>query len=148
MSSWLEALFPGLRGTVWRTTSAADRIYNCIAWAAGQTNAWWWPIVRANDGNIFWPAGVPLEETIPAFVAAFATVGYIPCDNEILEIGFEEVALFVDSDRIPSHAARQLNNGQWTSKLGIKEDIEHPLHAIEGEVYGSVVQILKRPRSA
>jgi hypothetical protein len=35
--------------------------------------------------------------------------------------------------------------GEWTSKLGNWEDIEHKtLAALEGEFYGKVVQILKR----
>src|SRR5262245_7829296 len=39
----LEDVFPGLRGTAYRTSSPADRIYNCIAWAVGVTADWWWP---------------------------------------------------------------------------------------------------------
>jgi hypothetical protein len=45
-----------------------------------------------------------------------------------------------------THAARQLDNGKWTSKLGQLEDIEHEsLEALSGAVYGSVVQVLKKP---
>jgi hypothetical protein len=43
-----------------------------------------------------------------------------------------------------THTARQLADSRWTSKLGSDMDIEHELHGIEGEVYGTVVQILKR----
>jgi hypothetical protein len=39
----LEDVFPGLQGTAYRVTSPADRGYNCIAWAAGVTDDWWWP---------------------------------------------------------------------------------------------------------
>ena len=48
------------------------------------------------------------------------------------------------SDGEPTHAARQLPNGKWTSKLGRWEDIEHDLEGLTGEMYGSVQQILKR----
>lgn len=42
--------------------------------------------------------------------------------------------------------ARQLPNGNWTSKLGTLEDIEHrALSAVEGNDYGNVVRILRRP---
>jgi hypothetical protein len=52
--------------------------------------------------------------------------------------------LFADADGTPSHAARQLRDGTWTSKLGMSEDIQHALEDLTGEVYGSVVHILKR----
>jgi hypothetical protein len=58
--------------------------------------------------------------------------------------GVEKIAIYVRSD-IPSHVARQLPNGKWTSKLGLREDIEHDLEALEGPEYGSVVLILSRP---
>ena len=45
---------------------------------------------------------------------------------------------------IPTHAARQLRSGRWTSKLGQAEDIEHELRALEGAIHGAVVLILKR----
>jgi hypothetical protein len=45
---------------------------------------------------------------------------------------------------VPTHAARQVAADRWTSKLGELEDIEHSLRDLEGAVYGSVVQIMKR----
>jgi hypothetical protein len=139
----LEERFPGLRDTPYRVTSPATRDYNCIAWAAGDTSHWWWPDVDPDDDAVFWPPGVPAEETLAAFVAAFATLGYAPCPGEEYEPGFEKVALFA-RDGIPTHAARQLPDGRWTSKLGMSEDIEHDLHAISGELYGTVLLVLRR----
>ncbi|TAF36353.1 MAG: hypothetical protein EAZ69_10585 [Oscillatoriales cyanobacterium] len=52
--------------------------------------------------------------------------------------------LKIDSNGIPTHAARQLANGKWTSKLGWLEDIEHELDGLTGDRYGVVGQILKR----
>jgi hypothetical protein len=69
----------------------------------------------------------------------------VPCDNETLELGVEKVALFADADSMPMHAARQLANGRWTSKLGFLEDIEHDLHDVSGEAYGTIVVVLRRP---
>jgi|GEM_PF-3681614 len=54
---------------------------------------------------------------------AFATLGYEVCDNVELEPGFEKIALYAGADGIPTHAARQLQAGPWTSKLGRMEDI-------------------------
>lgn len=142
----IEAIFPGLRNSAFRVTSPATRDYNCIAWAAGDTTRWWWPVFDPDNDAIFWPAGVALEDTLGAFAAAFATLGYSPCADEKPEPGFEKIALFASAD-VPTHVARQLSNGRWTSKLGLREDIEHDLHAISGEAYGTVVLVLKRADS-
>ena len=78
-------------------------------------------------------------------MAAFATVGCSPCQGDELEAGYEKVALFADADGRPTHAARQLPNGNWTSKLGKAEDIQHRLRDVEGVLYGVVVLVMKRP---
>jgi hypothetical protein len=142
MSERLEAAFPGLRTTPFQITSPADPGYNCIAWAAGDTSGWWWPL--PSDRRTFWPAGAPREVSISAFVAALLTLGYTVCSDESVETGFEKTALFAVADGAPTHAARQLPTGRWTSKLGQSEDIEHDLRALEGQVYGAVTVILKR----
>ena len=57
----------------------------------------------------------------------------------------------MDKEGVPSHAARQLPSGHWTSKLGKAEDIRHStLEAVESDPnlglgYGKVAVILKRP---
>jgi hypothetical protein len=142
----LEAVFPGLVGNGYRVTSPRDGDYNCVAWAAGDTRNWWWP--GQDAGKEYWPAGVARERTRDAFVAAFATLGYAACESELVEAGHEKIALFCHADGRPTHVARQLGDGRWTSKLGKAEDIEHPLHDLEGAVYGSVVLVMKRPVSA
>jgi hypothetical protein len=139
----IEAAFPGLRGTDWRESSQAEDCYNCIAWAADVTSQWWWP--SDGSGKTFWPETVPNAVTLVTFRAAFATLGYAVCNDETLEVGFEKVAIFTNEQGIPTHAARQLDNGHWTSKLGRLEDIEHLLRAIEGIVYGSVALLMRRP---
>jgi hypothetical protein len=63
-----------------------------------------------------------------------------------LEPGLEKIAIFAKGGR-PTHAARQLGSGRWTSKLGRAEDIEHDLRALEGEAYGAVAFFLQRPRA-
>jgi hypothetical protein len=140
----LEVPFPGLSGTEYRVTSQPDRKYNCIAWAAGDSRRWWWPDPPPDDEGYFWPLGVSNEETVAAFVAVFATLGYEPCSAEASEPDWEKIVLYASADDIPTHAARQLANGRWSSKLGRAEDIEHDLRALEGAEYGKVVQIFKR----
>src|SRR4051812_40036029 len=115
----IEDYFPRLRDSGHRVTSPATTDYNCIAWAAGRQDDWWWPDPM---GTSYWPAGAPRAETLAAFVLAFGLLGYVPCDSDAVEPGTEKVALYA-RDGAPTHAARQLPDGRWTSKLGTMEDI-------------------------
>ena len=58
--------------------------------------------------------------------------------------GWEKVAIYT-TDEAPAPAARQLDNGRWTSKLGPDDDIEHALEGLGSPLYGAVVQFLHRP---
>ena len=139
----LEASFPRLRETGYRITSPASSEYNCIAWAVGGSDRWWWP---DPSGVSYWPEEAPRQATIEAFLAAFSTLGFEPCSSELPEAGFEKVAIYVNAQGEPTHMARQLGNGGWTSKLGKLEDIEHQFNGLDGSnVYGSVARILRRP---
>lgn len=143
----LDERFPGLRTSAFRLTSPTTRDYNCIAWAANDATRWWWPDPDPDNDAVYWPPNVPIEEAAHAFAAAFATLGYAACSGEVFEPGFEKVALFAIGS-VPTHAARQLPNGRWTSKLGRSEDIEHELNAVSGAAYGAVVLFLKRATNA
>ncbi len=142
--SWVEARFPRLAASGWQVTSAAARAYNCIAWAAGVTDRWWWP---SPHPHAYWPEGVPLAESLEAFTQAFRSLGYAPTDDARLEVGADRVAIYVGSDGVVTHAARQLQNGKWTSKLGRDVDIEHALDGLDGSEYGRVACVLRRVRS-
>jgi hypothetical protein len=59
-------------------------------------------------------------------------------------LGREKVALYA-VDAVPTHAARQLPNGWWTSKLGPNVDIEHAdLSALADGVYGMPAALVYR----
>ena len=137
----IESAFPQLQGSDWRVSSKADDQYNCIAWAAKVTTNWWWPV---GSEKTYWPKDAPREVTLEAFQKAFASLGYIVCEGAELEAGFEKIALFANDQGVPKHAARQLADGSWTSKLGKLEDIEHPLQHLTGSLYGSIALIMKR----
>jgi hypothetical protein len=143
LDRYKENEFPNLAATEYRVTSPPTRRYNCFAWAAGESEQWWNPLEPENP--YYWINGVPAELTISAFIQAYRTLGYEPCDRADLEPGFEKIAIYATPDGEPTHAARQLANGQWTSKLGRWEDIEHELEGLVCEMYGSVKQILQRP---
>jgi len=128
-----EAFFPNLTRENYSVTSSPTPTYNCIAHAAGQDDGWWWPDELAPYAH--WPEGLDKAETLEAFVLAYGTKGYCisPTQERSLEEGFEKIAIFVDIEGVPTHAARQLADGSWTSKLGESEDIQHrTLEAMEG----------------
>src|SRR2546428_1075139 len=89
-----EACFPSLKRPEYEVTSNEDFGYNCIAHAADKRDAWWWPTEDETEG-IFWPKSAPREETLEAFVAAYAAEGYVVCDSPELEAGFEKVAIYL-----------------------------------------------------
>ena len=136
----LEAIFPKLVDSHYTTTSSPTQDYNCIAWAAGDDQRWWWPDVA---GVRYWPPNIRRDESLAAFHSMFESFGYALCVDEKHESGYERVAIFVNDDG-PQHASRQLANGRWTSKLGELDDIEHDLRDLEGTEYGTVVAIMKR----
>ena len=138
----LEQYFPDLGHTAYRRASPATAEYNCIAWAAHDQGQWWWPDVM---GQGYWPPGAAREETLQAFEEAYGTLGFTRCESQDFESGFEKVAVYAKKS-VPTHAARQLPDGRWTSKLGPLEDIDHDvLDAVEGDLYGEVALLLKRP---
>ena len=142
VSMSLESAFPRLRVTGYAITSPATEEYNCIAWAAGVNDRWWWP---DPSGTAYWPDHAPREVTIDAFVTVFSAFGFEPCPNEVLEPGVEKIAIYVNAQGEPTHIARQLSSGRWTSKLGKSEDVEHDFSGLDNSpFYGSVSRILRR----
>ncbi len=143
MTADLSRIFPHLESGPYEITSAGDVRYNCVAWAAGRTEVRrrWWP---APSPFYYWPVE-PREETVAGFIKAFGQLGYAVCDTGDLEAGSEKLAIYADDADTPTHMARQLASGQWTSKLGELEDIQHmTLDQLSGSDYGRVVQFLKR----
>ena len=121
-------IFPGLTTDPhFRIASPQDHAYNCFAWAAGEDHRWWDPVplIAPTQAGVHWPADVPVLPSRAAFIAAYATIGYEVCTAPELEDGFEKIALYENADGEPIHAARQLDSGIWTSKLGGANDIEH-----------------------
>lgn len=139
----IESLFPNLSGSVYSVASPQTAEYNCIAWAAGDHDKWWWP---DQQNQYFWPPGIPRSEAVEAFTKAYESLGYTLREDAEYEDGFEKIAIYVDFAGKPTHAARQLNPVLWTSKLGKLEDIEHTLDALVGPQYGDVAAILRRPK--
>ena len=138
----LEGKIGSLAQADYRVTSEESEVYNCFAWALGQTCYFLDPMPSPGK---FWPKGISRGGTLNDFREIYAYAGYVPCATPDLEPGYEKVALYLDADGDPMHAARQLANGKWTSKLGDFEDIEHAtLDAVECDAYGVAKYFLRR----
>lgn len=134
----LVTCFPRLKKSTFRVCSPETPEYNCIGWAIGRSDLVVWPI------GMSWPPTCPCEETVDAFKDAFRILGYEPCSDGRHERGFNKIALYAHGNK-PKHAARQISDGKWTSKVGRSFDIEHNLEDLEGEHYGKVVMFFHRP---
>jgi len=94
---------------------------------------WWWPDVH---GIYYWPPGITRSETIQSFSEMFSSFGFskIPEDDVV---NFEESVVLYTSGSDPKHAARKLDNGHWSSKIGQYKDIEHTLYGLAAGMYGN-----------
>ena len=136
----IEGLFPNLKSGGYKKTSEKSDRYNCIAWAAGNNRSWWWPD-KLDFG--YWPDGAPRANTVDACIKAFESIGYVICADGTPEHDFEKVAIYKKSNKL-THAARQLENGKWSSKLGEDIDISHEIDGLDGGYYGDVCVLMKR----
>jgi hypothetical protein len=91
-------------------------------------------------------SGIDRDDAVESWIQVFEIHGYKRCKSRALEKGFEKVAIFLGVDGEPSHVARQMESGLWTSKLGYrgKDIIHRRLESLEGDSYGSVAQVMKR----
>jgi hypothetical protein len=150
----LESELENLKGTGYDNhpispqTAPLPKGYNCIAFAAGHTDKAWWP--HLTNKVFFWPPHLKREfpgvETQENFIQVFQWKGYTKCNNGQPFKGIEKIVIFLLNGR-PTHAARQLESGLWTSKCGRLEDIRHEtLAAVEGKMYGKAVIFMHRRR--
>lgn len=140
IEDWISSHFPNLPINEYQETSDQTCLYNCIAWAAEDTDHWWWP-----SEDAFWPVDI-VDDSLGSFAEAFRILNnYTPCDNGQLEPGFQKVAIYAVGTRV-KHMARQIDTGLWTSKLGMGWDINHQTteNLICGR-YGDSISYLRRP---
>ena len=142
-SSWAQVLisaFPELASEDFEIVEEPSNRYNCIAYAAGDTSDWWWP-----DGINYWPPWATLTERIESLIEAFTGLGYQQCDGSNVEGGYQKVALYEGQGEM-KHAAAQMPNGAWRSKMGQGPVIEHRSpESLAGGPYGEVHCFMRRP---
>ena len=141
----IERWFPNLTASTYRITSEITEDYNCFAWAAHETRKRFDPTALPDCD---WLPTVPRTPEVDSFVSLYLCFGFESCTNGLLQEGVEKIAIYVDHNGEPTHAARQLASGKWTSKLGDFEDIEHEtLSGLEGTRYGTACVFLQRKRA-
>ena len=144
ISEWRRALaaaFPRLAREGYEIVGEPTRRYNCIAYAAGDANEWWWP-----TGGRYWPDYATRTQRMESLVEVFGGLDYEPCGNNGLESGFEKIALYERDGRF-EHAALQTSAGRWRSKMGEGPVIEHPSpESLADGMYGNPTILMRRRR--
>lgn len=146
------SLFPELQPADLVVTSKRAA-YNCVAWAVGDTGAWWEPAPLTTEGELgggnHWPKGIPLQHHLANFLAVFEIHDFRECEGGELEEGREKIAVYVNDQGGFAHVARQLEDGRWSSKLGREFDISHASpDDLVSQSYGTPQIFMARPRKA
>jgi hypothetical protein len=132
--------FPHL-GREYEVLGPATKVYNCIAWAIGITNKWVWP---ARPGK---------TATVADFDDLYGRYGYrrVKGLNFDLHPNYHKLVLYAKRGKNgnwePTHGARQLSDGSWSSKLGQLPLIRHlEPDDLDGNSYGVPIAVYVRPR--
>jgi hypothetical protein len=131
--------FPHL-GEQYEVLGPATRLYNCVAWTVGVTNQWVWP---AKPGK---------KPTVRDFDELYRRHGYrrVKGLNFDLQPGHDKIVLYGKrSGKVwePTHGARQLADGSWSSKLGLLPLIRHlEPEDLGGASYGVPIAVYTRPK--
>ena len=120
--------FPNLANEYFDIIDPRPDVYNCIAHAAGDTSQPW-----SDAPEDYWPPQVPRNPTVRGLENLFKWLGFKKCHNPRLDPGYQKVALYA-SKNLWTHAALQMQNGCWRSKLGKRGPlIEHQTpHGVAG----------------
>ena len=115
----LISIFPNLANENFEIVGPPSARYNCLAYAAGDTSQPW-----SDEPGDYWPPAVPRDPTIQGLAKLFRWLGFKKCGSPRLERGYQKVALYGKRGEW-QHAALQMPNGRWRSKLGYLALIEH-----------------------
>jgi hypothetical protein len=146
-----EVAFPHLG--VWECHSPATPPggrtprYNCYAFAAGDDTQRWEPDPAEQYP---WPPTAPRAwpYTVPLFIQGYQKERYEVCGDGLQERDYEKIVIYTDALGIVKHAARQISDGRWTSKLGDAEDIIHETpQSLASPIYGQPVCYMRRRKA-
>ena len=141
--TWLNVSFPNLRNEGFTVVDPLPSLYNCIAYAAGDTSQWW-EYTRRH----YWPSYATRSPRIESLQEVFAGLGYGECDDGSFEPGYQKAALYEDDGEY-QHASIQMPNGAWRSKMGRGPVIEHlSPESLSDGIYGSPTVFMRRATDA
>ena len=142
LRSWKDLFineFPNLHGEGFEIVDQPSQRYNCIGYAASDATRWWWP-----DGINYWPPWATLDTKMESLMEALAGLGYEQCDDSDPEDGYQKVALYEVQGEF-QHAAVQMPNGHWRSKMGRGPAIEHRNpESLSSGIYGNPTTYMRR----
>jgi hypothetical protein len=134
-------MLPNLHFRPYYQRSEIDPGYNCLAFAVDRNDIF---VSTSPVNGYHWPPRN--ERRLDSWSEYIKQHGFEDCDDGTFEPGFQKIALYATAQG-PKHAAKQLKNGSWASKLGSNIDIEHPhLDALEGDLYGTPVKFFRTAR--
>lgn len=150
-------------------TSDPDPGYNCVAWALGRNDRFWWPdmwgATAEGARDEFWPLPYVGHYAMAQIENLLAHYGYEKTEIFDYETGVAKIAVYAEGDT-PTHLARMIMPdefpdvpaGLWTSKIFRGIDAAHELNALATpQIFGSVFAVYAktipttapaRPRSA
>ena len=132
--------FPNSQAEPFEITSRETGDYNCIGWAVGDSTKFYWP---GPSEFFFWPNEIPRNESLETFQLFFNSLVTKSVPTASWKRAFKK-SRFLKKNGLPTHAARQLADGFWTSKLDVLEDVKHSLGAISGGFYGEIALFLRK----
>lgn len=139
MDEYYKKFFPKISDVKKKKTSECDPIYNCIAWAFKDSQRHWWP----NKKRSYWPLNATGLSTNEAFEAWFLHDGWEETSDTSFDPSYEKIAFFTLNGE-PTHAARLIADGVWTSKLGSLIDLSHGSDDLDGPEYGQIARIYRK----
>ena len=138
----VEKDFPALKQRNYGL-SDKDFNYNCLAFAMGDQHNWWEP---PKGGGRYWPDGFPEDVTVQTVESIIRTHGYTISTDATITPETDAVAIYAEGNEWTHFAI--FATGTWSSKLGDGHDVTHvQLQDLEGNLYGKVVKILRRPEA-
>lgn len=134
----LNLKFPKLKNEDYNIVGDFSQQYNCIAYAAGDTSRRW-----DSQENYYWPDYATRTSSIESLKQVFFGIGYEQCNDNKIENGYKKIALY-ELKGCWTHAAIQMTNGYWRSKLGDGPIIEHKTpQSLSGKTYGKPTIYMK-----
>jgi hypothetical protein len=139
--------FPDLHNVASKQTSDFDLDYNCIAHAFLDDQKPWWPtglpVAGFDRYGYYWPIASDNRSHMRAFLDWFSHDGWTETKSDKFAPHMLRVALYAKAAQ-PTHAARQIGQGVWTSKLGQGLDLSHKLEELNGPNYGAPIALFEK----